>query len=355
VPISTAPAAGTSGQHARPGWLSVRGGELTDVAARSSSSAYAVGEVSPDAGHTNPLVEYWNGAAWCTVSSAALPAQSFLDAVAAFPGGAWAVGHTGIPEIAHEVERHLIVRVSTTVRRVPVPGPARGDVVDVAATSASNAWAVGGTPGTQLLWHWNGAAWTRSPLPAGMGASVFTAVAASSATNAWAVTYAGRHLPPIMHWNGRRWGQVASPDIGIPYALSDVATTSAKDVFAVGSAPEGSSRALLMHWNGRSWTWALIHQPKYLDMNLAAVSASSADNAWAVGSYFDSAHRALALHWNGHTWKQVITPEPGQESKFLQGVAVIPRSGNAWTVGSADPADPFGHTLTLYWNGTAWR
>jgi hypothetical protein len=127
-----------------------------------------------------------------------------------------------------------------------------------------------------------------------------------------------------------------------------VATTSAKDVFAVGSAPEGSSRALLLHWNGRSWTCAFsrqIHPPKFPFTYLAAVSASSADNAWAVGSYYDSGYRALALHWNGHTWKQVNTPEPGLATS-LQDVAFIPHSAAVWAISGQ---------LMLRWNGTAWH
>ena len=132
--------------------------------------------------------------------------------------------------------------------------------------------------------------------------SVFTAVAATSATNAWAVTYAGHRdsLPPIMHWNGRRWDEVASPDIGIPYALSDVATTTANDVFAVGSPREGSYRALL-------------------------------------------------LHWNGHSWKQVITPRPGPAFS-LRDVTFIPHSGAVWAV-----YDAYSATVLLRRNGTAWH
>ena len=340
LPIGRRSAAGASGQLARPALLPPG---VVAVAAESPSSAWAVGSGRPD----EAVVVHWNGAAWTTLSLAGLPRLSALGAVAAFPGGAWAVGEYGLTQHGDGggIAKLLIVRLTgTTMRRVPVPGLADGALVDVAAASASNAWAVGDG---QLLLHWDGTAWTRTPLPAGMRDGVFTAVAASSATNAWAVTYAGRHLPPIVHWNGRRWGQVAGPDIGRPYALSDVATTSAKDVFAVGSAPEGSSRALLLHWNGRRWTCALtrqIHPPKFPDTFLAAVSGSSPDNAWAVGSYFDSAQRALALHWNGHTWKQVIT-QPGQEGS-LDDLTFIPHSGAVWAVGGG---------MLLHWNGTAWH
>jgi hypothetical protein len=324
-------------------------GALYGVAARSSQSAVAVGGTLENEQLRPAMVALWNGTAWKRLSSPALPAASALFAVALFRGGAWAVGQkqmsiNGDPTIGQP----LMVRVTgTTVREVPVPRTASGSYLHaVAATSATDAWAVGG----RLLLHWNGTAWTRWPLPAGLGDSTFTALAATSA-NAWAVTYAGHRgsLPAIMHWNGRRWGQVASPDIGMSYALSAVAATSARDVFAVGSAPEHSSSALLLHWNGRSWTCARaaqIHLPKLPELFLNAVSASSADNAWAVGSYFVSAYRALALHWNGHTWQQVMIPGQG----ILQGGTVIPQSDGAWAVGVGDSG-----TLILHWNGTAWQ
>ena len=340
LPIARRSAAGASGQLARPDLLP---GGVVAVAAESPSSAWAVGSARPD----EAVVAHWNGAAWTTLSLAGLPRLSALGAVAAFPGGAWAVGEYGLTQHGDGggIAKPLIVRLTgSTMRRVLVPGLADADLVDVAATSASNAWAVGTG---QLLLHWNGTAWTSSPLPS-MGGSEFTAVAASSATNAWAVTYAGRrgHRPPILHWNGRRWAEIVGPDIGMPYALSDVATTSANDVFAVGSAPEFSYRALLLHWDGRSWTCALamqihLHTKFPEGVSLAAVSASSAHNAWAVGSYFHSADRALALHWNGHSWKQVITPRVGS----LRDVVFITQSGPVWAIGG----------LLLRWNGTAWR
>jgi hypothetical protein len=329
------------------------------IAAQSSSSAWAVGAPGAGVRPEKAVVAHWNGAAWTTFSPAGLPRLSGLSAVAAFPGGAWAVGESGLTDHGDGggSPKQLIVRLTgTTMRRVPVPGPADGELVDVAATSAADAWAVGYVGGVSggraLLLHWNGTAWTRTPLPAGMRDGVFTAVAATSATNAWAVTYAGRHLPPIMHWNGRRWDQVASPDIGIPYALFDVAATSATNVWAVGSAPPYTYKALILHWNGRRWTCARIlqiHHPRFPDLNLAAVSASSADNAWAVGSYYDSAHRALSLHWNGHTWKQVMTPQPGPVNG-LEDVAFIPQSVAVWAVDAQD-----GNDLLLRWSGTAWH
>src|SRR5258708_9326860 len=58
-------------------------GGLTDVAARSSSSALAVGKTA----QSRVLVARWNGAVWKTLSDRALPWLSDLAAAAVFPGG----------------------------------------------------------------------------------------------------------------------------------------------------------------------------------------------------------------------------------------------------------------------------
>jgi hypothetical protein len=50
--------------------------------------------------------------------------------------------------------------------RVPNPGDTQTDrgLSDVAATSASNAWAVGSSFSGILLLHWNGTKWAQQPV-----------------------------------------------------------------------------------------------------------------------------------------------------------------------------------------------
>ncbi|MDA8322317.1 MAG: hypothetical protein M0030_21255 [Actinomycetota bacterium] len=336
-------------------------GDLSGVAARSPGSALAVGVTYP---RQRPLLAQWNGAAWRMLGDPALPVKGELFGAAYFAGGAWAVGERGMAGNGRG-SFPLMMRVTgTTVREVPIPRTTYGGILKaVAATSARNAWAVGnvatigGGTGVALILHWNGRAWTRARLPARLAREdgAVTGVAATSAANAWVVTnslFGGGSLPPILHWNGRQWAKVPSPDLGMSYGLSAVAATSARDIFAVGYTPRFSARSLLLHWNGRRWACAFAVQTvrsKVPGVTLNSVSASSPGNAWAVGSYFGSADRAVALHWNGRAWRQVRTRQPGQ-SDALQGVAVVPRSGAAWAVGTT-----VSRTLMSHWNGTAWQ
>src|SRR5262249_22018795 len=152
--------------------------------------------------------------------------------------------------------------------------------------------------------------WTRAQLPATIGRGAFQSVAATSATNAWAVLSPqhGRRSR-IVHWNGRRWGDVVvSPAIDKGYGIASLAATSSTNIWALGAA------GAILHWNGQRWTCVLTKD------NLSSVSTSSADNAWAVGSS-GYGPWAVAWHWNGHNWKQVTFPAGGPDQPFLHGVA----------------------------------
>jgi hypothetical protein len=85
-----------------------------------------------------------------------------------------------------------------------------GGLSGVAATSASNAWAVGYSgsifPQKTLILHWNGRSWAKSPgfTPVTGG---LLAVAAVSRSNAWAAGFSGGYgnVPArtlLLHWNG---------------------------------------------------------------------------------------------------------------------------------------------------------
>ena len=124
------------------------------------------------------------------------------------------------------------------------------------ATSASNAWAVGAAftsigEKTMIL-HWNGTKWARvaSPNPQGKTAEVtLDGVAATSASNAWAVgdyaTVSG-DKSLILHWNGRAWKQVPSPNPGTVNELTSVAAVSTSNIWAVGDFGSGGPNQVLI-------------------------------------------------------------------------------------------------------------
>jgi len=334
------------GQPVQPGSSDTLGG-----VAITSCRVWAVGNYVL-AGNLRTLVERWNGTAWTRVPSPS-PASSYntLNGVAAATASdAWAVGQSSGNPADHVFQTLAEHWNGTAWTQAKTPNPGTGDNVlsSVAATSAGNAWAVGSYdtgPGTEpraLAEHWNGTAWTRVPTPnPGIGGYLIT-VAATSASNAWAVgsysASAGSSLTLIDHWNGTAWAQVPSPSPGITNYLAGVAALSATDAWAVGSYSTGGDdqHTLLEHWDGTAWTQMPIASPNR-SAALSGIAATSATNIWTTGNYIQNvrpfARLTLIYHWDGTAWHRVASPNPNpSSSNWMGGVAVTPTAG-VWAVG----------------------
>jgi hypothetical protein len=136
--------------------------------------------------------------------------------------------------------------------------------------------------------HWDGSTWSQSL----SGAGYFEYVAASSARDVWAVGGTNWFSPSqtlAEHWNGSSWTQIRTPSPAGGGYLRAVAATSSKNVGAVGWTglnSEGTGqRTLIEHWNGRTWTRVPSPNAGTTASYLDAVTVISSDNAWAVGSY----------------------------------------------------------------------
>jgi hypothetical protein len=285
-------------------------GHLSGVTATSATNAWAVGSTGSSSS-PKTLILRWNGTAWAQVPSPSLAGGAELSGVAAVSASsAWAVGCTGCFTSSPKT---LILRWNGTAwAQVPSPSLAGGSgLFSVAATSAGNAWAVGsvvnnsGSAQTGLILHWNGTAWGRvpSPLPpAGKFGNGLAGVAATAATNAWAVGCTDGcpvgGTPVIERWNGTAWKQVAPPTTPFSlYNLTAVAAISTTNAWAVGGGgPVTAEGTAAAHWNGRSWTLS----PGISGAELTGVTATSATNAWAVGGTANG--HTLILHWNGTAW-----------------------------------------------------
>jgi hypothetical protein len=242
-------------------------GSLTGVAATSANNAWAVGSTGSDLS-PKPLIAHWNGTSW---------------------------------------------------KQVPSPGPSgRVSLSAVAVTSGRDAWAVGAvststSPATSLILHWNGTTWQQVPSPSppdGRFGYGLADVAATSATNAWAVGCTdGCPLggtPLIERWNGTSWKQVAAPTTPYSlYNLAGVAATSATSAWTVGGGgPVTSEGAATASWNGRSWT--LSHGRS--GAILTGITATSATDAWAVDG--TASGRTVILHWDGYVWNGTAAQLP---------------------------------------------
>jgi len=167
------------------------------VAVLASCNAWAVGGYFNGTGAEQTLIVHWNGSAWTQTASPNPGGPSndnILVGVAVTPArSAWAVGRYFNGNRTLTLIEHWN---GTAWRQVASPNPAGGSPVlsGVAATSARSAWAVGLSNTAHvlrtLIEHWNGTAWRRvaSPNPGGpSNENVLSGVAATSATNIWAV------------------------------------------------------------------------------------------------------------------------------------------------------------------------
>ena len=333
---------------ARAGSLYV-GGELNGVAAVSAASVWAVG--STDLG--NPVTVHWNGRTWKQVLTSVgnrltSPSGGYLNAVAVVSSrDVWAAGAG--PGDSDLVE-HWDGR---TWSRTPAPDPGGGTVLQgVAAASAADVWAVGGTNDTNktVIIHWNGTGWTQvpSPTPAGVSSDLY-AVAVTSARSAWAVgetwTDAGR-VPLIEHWNGISWTLVPSPVIRGGGGLAGVAAASPASAWAVGTYDKGEGGGLIERWNGRAWT--LVPSPRLGFLQLRGVTALSPADAWAVGDTvcLGKGEPTVIERWNGRAWTLVPSPASG----MLTGVSAV-SAASAWAVGFSTAYE---EAVIEHWNGTTW-
>jgi hypothetical protein len=338
-----------AGQPLQPG-----SSDIFEGVAITSCRVWAVGDYTV-AGHQRTLIERWNNTAWTRVPSPS-PVSSYnilLDVAAASAGDAWAVGQSSRNPAGHVFHTLAEHWNGTAWTQAATPNPGTGDnyLASVAATSAGDAWAVGGYdtgPGTTLqalAAHWNGTAWTQVPTPnPGGGAPTYNylnAVAATSGGDAWAVgsysASAGGSMTLIEHWNGTAWTQVPSPSPGITNHLSGVAALSPTDAWAVGSYSAGGDdlHTLVEHWDGTAWTQVPTPSPNRV-AELSGIAATGAGNVWATGYYIQNVRPfttlTLVYHWTGTAWHRVPSPSPSSSENRIGGVAVTSAAG-VWAVG----------------------
>lgn len=338
-------------------------GDFQAAADTSASDVWAVGRTAGSNGQT--LIAHWNGAGWTTVPSPSPGVYSNLAGVAATAtSDAWAVGlESASPLGSSSPSQQALILHWDGVSWTQVAVPALGSFANlraVAATSTSNAWAVGSytrSGGSRaLILHWDGSSWTQMPGPAGE----LGGVAASSPSNAWAVGSTPKYRTLILHWNGRVWSRVPSPS-RTPQGLSDflnsVAIGPGNAAWAVGtiSCGCGPGTSLIERWNGRSWR--VVHSPTAGGSpDLASVISISARNAWAAGTSGsgDGPTKTAILHWDGQAWKPMASPSPGRFAGLAALALVSAR--DIWAVGGgSNRTRTRFKTVVLHWNGRVWR
>lgn len=323
---------------------------LADVDILSSSDAWAVGH-SYDATRSadRALVQHWDGTRWSIVpapdTGTGYEALSGIAAVG--PKDIWAVGYTSD---RFGPQRLLIERWNGSRWRVTA-APAFDNwaaLEDVSVISARDAWAVGNSYLGEVVLRWDGRRWNQVPSP---NVGWLTAIHAASPTDVWVVGQRGAtpgqssgsvYQTLVEHWDGTSWRVVPTPSTSADFNLLESVGGRAGDVWAVGSAWESTQpRApLVLHGDGAGWRIAPNADAVPSDASLSDVAVVSSTEVFAVGS---AAGRTLVERWNGSSWQVDPTPSPG-DMDDLFGIDVAP--SGAWAVGSTGGASGI-RTLTL--------
>jgi len=294
--------------------------------------------------------------------------DDFLVAVAASSASnAWAVGSYKRDGAELTLTEHWNGSRWTIVPSPSPGGSTAQSLLHGVAVRSGQAWAVGytqiGKARHTLTEHWNGSAWklVPSPNPGGTsGVSQLSAVAYSSRSRAWAVGYSsagGVDQAMIERWNGASWKVVNSPTLP-GSSLQGISVVSPSDAWAVGDVGTGpgQSQTVIEHWNGASWSRVPSPNPGTTLQNLDSVSAVSASDVWAAGYYSYSGQiQTLTEHWTGGSWALVPSPDVGGGTNYNElGGVTAVSSSRAWAVGYYGAGNAY-HTLTLIWNGSYWN
>jgi hypothetical protein len=258
---------------------------------------------------------------------------------------AGAVGLAGAPASA---------ATGWTVEPVGAPVVADVSLTAVSAASATDFYAVGwqrprtanGRARVDVRRRDQRGNWKRELVP-GYGYGRLGGVVTLTAREGWAVGSApvgAGETPLAFHLSGDgHWTRTATPPVSGGGRFNAVAAASAGDVWAVGSRQgRYGPLPLIEHWNGTAWSVVTGPQESSATV-LNGVAARAADDVWAVGA---RGRLPLVRHWDGHSWTTVPVPGRGAVESSLYAVAAVSAS-DVWAVGA--------NGLIEHYDGTAWQ
>jgi hypothetical protein len=247
----------------------------------------------------------------------------------------------------------------------------------LAIGAAGLAAALGATPATASSTAGSPAHWRVFDQVKSDGQNYITSVSAASRSDAWAVGVpeSGFSGGYILHWNGRSWAKVASPEQG--FAAQTVTAVSARDVWLFGygtalnlaggtwtsvSTPsllgplavvasqlwvsglgpgDSTARTSLAVLAAGGW----VHSQ--LPFTVEGISGTARDDVWAVG-FTLRGHRPklAAARWNGTAWRTVKVSVPAKYDYSADPLVDVASSRSVWISASG--------LALLHWNGRGW-
>ncbi|MBB2911872.1 hypothetical protein FHS43_003152 [Streptosporangium becharense] len=300
-------------------------GSLSDVAAVSATSIWAVGQQSVwDVWQSRGAITHWDGSSWNEVGIRNDPtgAGSLRSIAAASADELWAVGegHDGLPYLARgdgaSFDRVVLDRLHV------------GDWLGGVAAVSGRVTAVGRRDGQPLMVTGADGKWKLTHLP---DRGTLYGVSLSGKSEGWAVGDADGK-PLIMRQSDGRWKPFKTPDIPGGY-LRDVHIDGPRRALAVGGVHQSGGEVvpLVLSWNGRKWSRVT---PPPGDVRLYGVTGDRKGHFWISGVDLGQPGEAFLARYDGRTVEPLRGPEADTSRTVrLQSVAYLPGTGTVWAVG----------------------
>jgi photosystem II stability/assembly factor-like uncharacterized protein len=306
----------------------------------SATDGWAVG-IRDFSFYTRPWVGHWDGVRWRRIFTPHRFVGRLTDVVALASDDVWSVGAYYPGKVGP-----LMLHWDGSQWRRYGHSLSDGALNGVSASGPDDVWAVGILNQNGLIEHWDGQHW-HATQPAVAEGQYVARVAALAPDDVWATT-----SQTAIHWDGSSWEQVDLPDVGSPFALSDLTMLAPDDGWIVGqSGPAKRSAPIAFHWDGAVWTKVHVPRPTGVNPSFTAISALNPDDLWAVGYQYGQGNNLFIEHWDGSTWQLAEPPQPPFSSAALSDVDVL-ADDDIWTVGDSTngPVDAF----FAHWDGTGW-
>jgi hypothetical protein len=312
----TAPASGQTGWTVvTPQGLIDSGNTLAGSFAVSNTDAWVVGYYNNTTSDV-PLALQWNGTDWSAVPtpapSGSYPDWEFTDVAASSTTDAWAVG----VELDGRLTNSLYEHWNGTAWSV-VSGPNEGKIRAVLDFSPTNAWAFANN---LTVLHWNGTAWSVDS-----GAIDSLQVSADSPDDIWGVAEDDQ----VIHYNGTAWTSTTL-SVAADGGFDSVVAFSPTDVWIAGTT---GTAALLEHFNGTSWQQETLPSSITATDGVELIAGLSDSDIWAFS--VNSEAQPVLANWNGSSWTTYASPIPASlvQITFLRSAAISPNY--VWLFGSS--------------------
>jgi hypothetical protein len=232
-----------------------------------------------------------------------------------------------------------------------------------AVPGGTGAWAVGFANSSSppyddapVMWKWSGSKWATEPIPSLGKDGSLTAVAATSASNAWALGLSGPSSstadPVLLHWNGVAWTIVKFPSSDDTDYFEYMAASGA-GVFVAGGTNGSTSHPLLLGYMKARWTAEKLPAlPLNTDLGALSATSASPSGLWATAiSCVSSLCTSSVLKPDKSGWSLVSVAGKGAS---LTGLAAL-SSTHVLVVGEAGAkAGTFGKLLIERSKGSSW-